>query len=70
MVPEGRRIFSDLSVVENLVVGAFTRSDRRQVGKDLEMVLETQGVKSTFDLSWHIEESNVDLTPFLFIFNK
>jgi branched-chain amino acid transport system ATP-binding protein len=39
MVPEGRRIFSDLSVVENLVVGAFTRSDRSRVGKDLEMVL-------------------------------
>ncbi len=40
MVPEGRRIFSDLSVVENLVVGAFTRSDRSQVRKDLEMVLD------------------------------
>jgi len=39
MVPEGRRIFSDLSVLENLVVGAFTRSDRGQVKKDLEMVL-------------------------------
>ena len=39
MVPEGRRIFSDLSVVENLVVGAFTRSDRSRVKKDLEIVL-------------------------------
>ena len=39
MVPEGRRIFSDLSVVENLVVGAFTRPDRSRVKKDLEMVL-------------------------------
>jgi len=39
MVPEGRRIFSDLSVVENLVVGAFTRPDRSRVRKDLEMVL-------------------------------
>lgn len=39
MVPEGRRIFSDLSVVENLVVGAFTRSDRGQVKKDLEIVM-------------------------------
>ncbi len=39
MVPEGRRIFSDLSVVENLVVGAFTRSDRSRVRNDLEMVL-------------------------------
>ena len=40
MIPEGRRIFSDLTVVENLLVGAFTRSDRNRVGKDLEMVLD------------------------------
>jgi branched-chain amino acid transport system ATP-binding protein len=39
MVPEGRRIFSDLSVLENLMVGAYTRSNRRQVNRDLEMVL-------------------------------
>lgn len=40
MVPEGRRIFSDLSVMENLTVGAYTRNDREQVRRDLEMVLE------------------------------
>ena len=39
MVPEGRRIFSDLSVIENLVVGAFTRSDRSRVKKDFDIVL-------------------------------
>jgi branched-chain amino acid transport system ATP-binding protein len=39
MVPEGRRIFSDLSVWENLMVGAFSRPDRKAVNKDLEMVL-------------------------------
>jgi branched-chain amino acid transport system ATP-binding protein len=39
MVPEGRRIFSDLSVIENLMVGAFTRPDRKNVNRDLEMVL-------------------------------
>jgi branched-chain amino acid transport system ATP-binding protein len=39
MVPEGRRIFSDLSVIENLLVGAFTRSDRGEVKKDLDIVL-------------------------------
>ena len=39
MVPEGRRIFSDLSVLENLMVGAYTRSNRRQVSRDLDMVL-------------------------------
>lgn len=39
MVPEGRRIFSDLSVIENLMVGAFTRSDRGDVKHDLDIVL-------------------------------
>ena len=38
MVPEGRRIFSDLSVFENLMVGAFTRQDRREVGRDVAIV--------------------------------
>jgi len=40
MVPEGRRIFSDLNVMENLLVGAYTRSDREQVRRDLDMVLD------------------------------
>jgi branched-chain amino acid transport system ATP-binding protein len=39
MVPEGRRIFSDLSVFENLSVGAYTRPDRKRVKEDLEMVM-------------------------------
>ncbi|MBU1277220.1 MAG: ABC transporter ATP-binding protein [Proteobacteria bacterium] len=40
MVPEGRRIFSDLSVMENLMIGAFIRSDRKAVAQDLEMVMD------------------------------
>ena len=39
MVPEGRRVFEDLNVVENLMIGAHTRSDRGQVKSDLEMII-------------------------------
>jgi branched-chain amino acid transport system ATP-binding protein len=40
MVPEGRRIFHDLSVVENLMVGAFTRRDKSGIKADLDMVFD------------------------------
>ncbi|MGH7425905.1 MAG: ABC transporter ATP-binding protein, partial [Candidatus Methylomirabilales bacterium] len=33
--PEGRRVFSRLTVRENLEMGAYARSDRRAVGEDL-----------------------------------
>lgn len=38
MVPEGRRIFGDLTARENLEVGAMTVSDRREVARRLERV--------------------------------
>ncbi|MDD3693202.1 MAG: ABC transporter ATP-binding protein [Oscillospiraceae bacterium] len=37
-VPEGRRVFSGMTVQENLEMGAFVRNDGRKVEKDLEMV--------------------------------
>lgn len=37
-VPEGRGTFTALSVEENLRVAAFTRRDRAQVARDLEMI--------------------------------
>lgn len=37
-VPEGRRIFTRLSVQENLEMGAFTRTDRDGIKQDLERV--------------------------------
>ncbi len=40
LVPEGRRVFDDLSVMENLWIGAHTRRDRDKVKQDLEMVLD------------------------------
>lgn len=37
-VPEGRRVFADLSVYENLLMGAFTRKDKDEIAETLEMV--------------------------------
>lgn len=37
-VPEGRRIFANLTVQENLEMGAFTRTDRSAIKRDLEKV--------------------------------
>ena len=37
-VPEGRRVFADLRVYENLLMGAFTRKDKDEIAKTLEMV--------------------------------
>jgi branched-chain amino acid transport system ATP-binding protein len=38
MVPEGRRLFPDLTVKENLELGAYTRRARERVGETLELV--------------------------------
>jgi len=38
-VMEGRRIIADMTVLENLQLGAFTRRDRENVARDLDMVL-------------------------------
>ncbi|PID55711.1 ABC transporter ATP-binding protein [candidate division KSB3 bacterium] len=40
LVPEGRRIFSNLSVYENLRLGAYGRTDDAEIEKDLEWVYE------------------------------
>lgn len=39
-VPEGRRVFSSMTVLENLELGAYLRKDKAQIGKDLKMVYE------------------------------
>jgi len=40
MVPEGRRVFTNLTVLENLLVGAHSRRDSVGVQRDLEWVYE------------------------------
>lgn len=37
-VPEGRRVFSDMTVYENLLMGAYTRKDKNEIAESLEMV--------------------------------
>jgi branched-chain amino acid transport system ATP-binding protein len=38
--PEGRQLFADLTVHENLMLGAYTRSDKKSVRADLDHVVE------------------------------
>jgi branched-chain amino acid transport system ATP-binding protein len=40
MAPEGRRIFPHLTVLENLRLGAYSRSDEAQIAKDLDWIFE------------------------------
>ena len=38
--PEGRHVFTDLSVLENLRIGAYLRNDKKEIEKDLEWVFK------------------------------
>lgn len=40
LVPEGRRVFSDLTVMENLRIGAFTRDDEQDIKDDLNWIFK------------------------------
>lgn len=40
-VPEGRQIFPNLTVMENLMMGAFTRKDKGEINQSLESVMES-----------------------------
>ncbi len=39
-VPEGREVFPELTVMENILMGAYTRRDRRGTNEDIEAVLK------------------------------
>jgi len=39
-VPEGREVFPELSVLENIQMGAYTRSDKKGIRDDVERVME------------------------------
>ncbi|MDR1363614.1 MAG: ABC transporter ATP-binding protein [Spirochaetaceae bacterium] len=40
-VPEGRRVFSNLTVKENLEMGAYTRTDKIEIKRDMDTVFDT-----------------------------
>jgi branched-chain amino acid transport system ATP-binding protein len=40
MGPEGRRIFPHLSVLDNLMLGAYSRNDKKDIERDLQWVYE------------------------------
>ena len=40
MVPEGRHVFTGMTVQENLEMGAFLRRDKRAIADDMEMVCD------------------------------
>ena len=41
MSPEGRRVFVNLSVYENLLMGAYCRDDKKEIDRDIEWIFET-----------------------------
>jgi branched-chain amino acid transport system ATP-binding protein len=41
MVPENRRLFGEMTVTENLELGAYQRSDKEKIAADRERILET-----------------------------
>ncbi|MBW8383320.1 MAG: ABC transporter ATP-binding protein [Youngiibacter sp.] len=40
LVPEGRKVFSNLTVEENLILGAYTRNDKDGIKKDMDNVYD------------------------------
>src|SRR6266511_3857963 len=41
LVPEGRRLFPKLTVLENLMLGAFRKAARRNIDRNLALAFET-----------------------------
>ena len=39
-VPEGRRVFQELSVYDNLLMGAYINKDKKKVKEDIEMICQ------------------------------
>ena len=39
-VPEGKRLFLQMTILENLLMGAYSRNDKREVNRDLDRIYE------------------------------
>ena len=55
-VPEGRRVFADMSVYENLLMGAYTRKDKNEIAQSLEMV-RTYRTACRYTLRWRAADA-------------
>ncbi len=51
-VPEGRAIFEELSVAENLIMGAYPRTDRSAISRDIERVYQLFPALKQRDRQW------------------
>ena len=52
LCPEGRRVFPDLTIEENLTMGAFLRKDKEGIAKDTKWVYEL--FPRLFDRKWQL----------------
>jgi branched-chain amino acid transport system ATP-binding protein len=41
MVPEGRGVFTRMTILENLAMGAYIRNDKAEIAADIDMVFQT-----------------------------
>jgi branched-chain amino acid transport system ATP-binding protein len=39
-VPEGSQVFTEMTILENLIIGAYLRKDKKSIAKDLEIMFE------------------------------
>lgn len=51
-VPEGREVFDELTVKENLLMGAYTRKDQKEIKKDIEQVFDYFPILSDRTNQW------------------
>ena len=51
-VPEGRRVFATLSVLQNLMMGAYTRRDKNEIEETLKMIYSVSHVWRKERTSW------------------
>ena len=63
-VPEGRHVFTRMSVQENLEMGAFSLKDQSSLGKDLEMVAMGRALMS-HPKTILMDEPSMGLSPLL-----